>query len=196
MTDGNYNWAAIKQQYVRGKSIHQLHKLTGAARSSISARAKSEGWEADRSSHCNVLEKVKNTSVIKNGKHRNSKRTPEVLAEIVRFLEAGAPRINAAAAAGIANSTLSNWIKSDDEFKQILEVAEFSGSAKQAERIEQAGQRGDWRADAWLLKHSPRSREDYADANAAGSNGVSVTLQLFGRPDQEIVINGQTIDAE
>lgn len=91
---------------------------------------------------------------------------------------------------------MSNWIKSDDEFKQILEVAEFSGSAKQAERIEQAGQRGDWRADAWLLKHSPRSREDYADANAAGSNGVSVTLQLFGRPDQEIVINGQTIDAE
>ena len=196
MTEGNYNWAAIKQQFFRGKSIHQLHKLTGAARSSISARAKSEGWEADRESHAETVALVKDTPLLKNNKYNSLKKTPETVADIVRFLASGAPRKNAAAAAGISVPTLRSWIISDPAFGEMLEVAEASGSAKQAERIEQAGQRGDWRADAWLLKHSPRSREDYADANAAGSNGVSVTLQLFGRPDQEIVINGQTIDAE
>ena len=71
----------------------------------------------------------------------------------------------------------------DGDFKLAIEMATAAGPAKQAKRINSAGERGDWRADAWLLKHSPRSRDEWAEPST-GVNGAEARADRRNKPNK------------
>ena len=190
-----YDWVAIKKQYLDGASYHRLARVTGAAKSTIQERAKKEGWPEEREALDKTRERVEKMPIHGGGSSVTQKFTPENVTTIIHYLEQGASRKSAAAAAGIHVDTLKRWIDRDEEFKCAIDIAESAGPARQASRINQAGERGDWRADAWLLKHSPRTRDEWAEASS-GTNGVTVNLQLFAREDEPVTINGEVVDAE
>ena len=190
-----YDWVAIKKQYLDGASFHRLARVTGAAKSTIQERAKKEGWREEREALDSTRERVAKMPIHRGGPNESPRFTPENVTTIIHYLEQGASRKAAAAAAGIHVDTLKRWIVRDEEFKCAIDIAEAAGPARQASRINQAGERGDWRADAWLLKHSPRTRDEWAEASS-GTNGVTVNLQIFGREDEPVTINGEVVEAE
>tara|TARA_B100000519_G_scaffold76964_1_gene66372 strand:+ start:666 stop:1175 length:510 start_codon:yes stop_codon:yes gene_type:complete len=169
--------------------------VTGAAKSTIQERSKKEGWPEEREALDKTRERVEKMPIHGGGPAVTQKFTPETVTTIIHYLEHGASKASAAAAAGIHYDTLKRWMDRDGDFKLAIEMATAAGPAKQAKRINSAGERGDWRADAWLLKHSPRSRDEWAEPST-GVNGVTVNLQLFARDDEPVTINGEVVEAE
>jgi len=190
-----YDWTSIKRRYLQGASFHKLSRATGAARSTIQERADREGWRQEREAMEKTQERVKKLPIHKGGPNLSDKFNPETVATIIHYIEQGASKSASAAAAGVHKDTLRRWMDRDDEFKMAVELAMEAGPAKSASRIAKAGERGDWRADAWLLKHAPRSRDEWAEASN-GSSGVTVNLQLFGRENEPLTINGEVVSDE
>ena len=190
-----YDWVTIRKQYLDGASYHKLARVTGAAKSTIQERSKKEGWPEEREALDKTRERVEKMPIHGGGPAVTQKFTPETVTTIIHYLEHGASKASAAAAAGIHYDTVKRWMDRDGDFKLAIEMATAAGPAKQAKRINSAGERGDWRADAWLLKHSPRSRDEWAEAST-GVNGVTVNLQIFGREDEPVTINGEVVEAE
>lgn len=94
---------------------------------------------------------------------RPTKLTPEIHADIVERLGNGAFREQAAAAAGIDQSTFRRWMVRAEEgeepyasFAADVMIADAKAEGKWSEVIVRAGYdagEGDWKAHAWLLEH-------------------------------------------
>ncbi len=80
---------------------------------------------------------------------RPTKRTDEARDLIIAALKKGYPRSSAAAAGGIAYSTLREWEKAFPEFSEALEKAE--GAAK-SDLVDKVAAAKSWQAAAWLLE--------------------------------------------
>jgi hypothetical protein len=105
---------------------------------------------------------------------------------IVAAVRAGAPRHVAAAAAGVARSTLQNWLMKGEAanasatykaFAEDLRAAEASREIAALQNIARAAGE-DWRADAWWLQHGP-ARERYARVDhhqISGPDGEPLAL--------------------
>ena len=90
----------------------------------------------------------------------------DLTAKIVGLLRAGNYLATAARAAGIDPSTVYRWIErgeSDEEhdvdspyrsFAALAGVARAEAVAIRVQRIQMAGQEGDWRADTWWLERA------------------------------------------
>ena len=90
----------------------------------------------------------------------------ELTAKIVGLLRAGNYLATAARAAGVDPSTVYRWIErgeADEEhdadspfcrFAALARVARAEAEAVRVQRIQMAGQQGDWKADAWWLERA------------------------------------------
>jgi transposase len=92
---------------------------------------------------------------------RPGKLTAAVQARIVDAVRAGSRREEAAAAAGIARSTLQGWLARGEAANAPARFQNFAAAVRQAdaewevaavEAIGSAAADGDWRALAWLLE--------------------------------------------
>jgi hypothetical protein len=93
---------------------------------------------------------------------------------ICKILRCGAYLESAAAAVGINRMTLRAWLKRGSKeiahpttdkreqmfanFVRKVRRAISEGELRSLDRIDKAGQRGDWKADAWKLEHGPRKQ--------------------------------------
>lgn len=117
---------------------------------------------------------------------RPSKLTPEVQARICRAIRRGMSLPKAAKYGGIDYDTFKLWIrkgkaaKSGKFFTFFTTIQKTKAVAEAAilARIDKAGRGGDWRADAWILTHAPRFKDDYSDTSRVQA---SVTWQSAAR---------------
>jgi transposase len=82
---------------------------------------------------------------------RPTKRTPEIVGQILTGVARGWPVKVAAAKAGVGYSTVREWAVGNPEFAEALENAEGAAQAKYLGQIEEASAES-WQAAAWILE--------------------------------------------
>lgn len=106
-----------------------------------------------------------------------SKRTPEREAIILSQLEEGKPKQAACGSAGITADTLNQWIDSDPDLAERVEVAMCRGESALLGKIIAAGEDPrQWTANAWLLERTRQNR--YALRQKAVIDGGVAALPL------------------
>lgn len=101
---------------------------------------------------------------------RETKRTPELEKKLFEALVDGCTRRAACAYAGIAESTLYEWLKDFPEFSESLICAENQAEAGYTRVIAECARNGDWKAaESWLKR---RRRDDWADNNKTELSGA------------------------
>lgn len=106
---------------------------------------------------------------------RPSKLTPQVQARICRAIRRGMSLPKAAKYGGIDYATFKLWMRKGRESKSgkffafyaAIQRTKAVAEAAILTRIDKAGKGGDWRADAWLLTHAPRFKDDYSDVSTS-----------------------------
>jgi hypothetical protein len=87
---------------------------------------------------------------------RPSLMTPETVKRITDAVQAGAPRHQAAAFAGIATSTLHNWLArghaGEPHYKEFLEGIQQAEGVRVVNAAAKISTSGHWQAQAWLLE--------------------------------------------
>ena len=176
---GDIPWNDIKDRFIKGESATTIAKDYPVSRQAIQKRAKKEGWEKD-----GWLERAQQTPTAKavaKPKTQSArviaslgKRTPENAAELCRLIERGVPHTVAAEAVGMHRDTLKAWRDDDPEINAMVVAARYQTIARKIERIDEAGQRGDWKADSWYLERAPETRGEFGSSKTKGFDGVTV----------------------
>lgn len=111
---------------------------------------------------------------------RKTKFTADRIKKIVKAIKEGSPHETAAQAAGISPSTFYSWLQKGEaaetgqykDFAEKVAQAEAQAESERIRRINNAGRKGEWRADIWYLER--RYPEKYgrryfsADLNHSG----------------------------
>lgn len=103
-----------------------------------------------------------------------SKKTPEVLAAIVKSVRDGAYAKHAAQAVNIDESTLYDWRNADADFDQAIKAAAAQRTNDAIRAIADHGERN-WQAYAWLLE-----RTNPGDFREQKATEVSGSLTMAG----------------
>jgi transposase len=104
------------------------------------------------------------------------KKTPERMKRILQALELGATYQLAANAAGISATTLTRWMKEDEEFGDECRSSEGKAAVRWLAKIEQAASAGDWHAAAWTLER--RFPRDYGKRIVEHEGTVDYVIDL------------------
>jgi hypothetical protein len=85
-----------------------------------------------------------------------TKRTPQVIEDILATARMGLPIRFAAIAGGITVETLGEWRADDPEFGRAFELAGLESVKHRWDLIQEAARRadGDWKAAAWSLERA------------------------------------------
>lgn len=113
---------------------------------------------------------------------RPLKYTPETVTAITDALRLGLTRRDACVYGDISEETFSRWMDQHVDFVSAVEKAELHAKKSRVERIEKAGKRGTWQADAWLLERK------YA-------NEFGQRLYLKVSPEQDAVFKRHGVSA-
>jgi hypothetical protein len=198
---GDIPWNEIRDRFIKGESATAIAKDYPVSRQAIQKRAKKEGWEKD-----GWLERAKETptakAVAKPKTNREKvivslgKRTPENAAEICRLIERGVPHTVAAEAVGMHRDTLRAWRNDDPDIDAMVHAARKRSIARKIERIDEAGERGDWKADAWHLERAPETRAEFGGSKTHDVGGITVILNVADPKQPEMpVIDATPVSA-
>ena len=181
------DWTAIHAAWLDGKqSLAPLARSYGISPQAIRKRAKRDGWPARPK-----LERWKapvaetpTAQAITAPKTRRDRqlaafgaRSPENAQRILDFLSRGVSEATACKAVGLHRDSLLRWKKDDPEFASLVIIARHEALARKEQRLDEAGERGEWRADLAVLERSPETRADWSDRGGHGSGG-GVHIQL------------------
>lgn len=176
-------WPEIKVSYealrAEGKSHNtaskELSKRFPVTRIGIRKKAEQEGWAQDIPAHShNALQAAQNTEIARNPDY--PKATPERLAAILDRVATGAPEYLAAQANGIDRTTLGDWKAADPAFAKAIEQAKASRAIHRVNKIEEASDRGDWKATAFLLSRDPLTKEDFGEQQS--KSGIAIQINI------------------
>jgi hypothetical protein len=123
---------------------------------------------------------------------RMSKRKAEKQALVIEAIGSGMSRMGAAADAGIARSTLYQWIDGEPAFRDKLDQAEARFEKRTVRTMEQAANRGSWKAAAWLaerrLPDRFRAKTEIELSGSVGGDGRYARLgaELEALSDTEL----------
>ena len=123
---------------------------------------------------------------------RKSDLTPEMQKELCDHIIGGASNKDAAALAGIDESTFYKWIKRGEEetkgkfvlFFQSIKEARAAFREHHRKQIADAGKKGVWTASAWLLERS--CPEEYGRRQAVEHSGqIDTPVKVIKIPDYD-----------
>ena len=83
------------------------------------------------------------------------KYTPELVSELIKYIEAGNYQKTACEAVGLGETTFYEWMKEKPEFAESIKKAKSKAIARNVMIIQKAAQTS-WQAAAWFLE-----RKDY-----------------------------------
>jgi IS30 family transposase len=129
--------------------------------------------------------------------------TPTFLKRVEDLAAQGMTQVQIATILNVNACTVSSWKSRDgkleDKFRKALEKGQARGIQRRMKRIEKAGMKGSWQADAWLLeRRNPEqfARRDMvrvsdADGNAlpAATTTVIAPTVVFVQPGKEEMTN-------
>jgi hypothetical protein len=110
------------------------------------------------------------------------KYTPELVKQLIKYIEVGNYVKTACEAVGISEETFYSWIKDKPEFSESIKKAEAKALIRNLTIIQVAAKKN-WQAAAWFLE-----RKDYKNWGRKD--------QIGGLPDNPIKVDlsGLTID--
>ena len=171
------DWIEIRRMVLEeGTPLRQLAVRYSVSRQAIHKRAMKEGWIVPKQVRTPLLE----SRLIESGTlgHVAWKATPGVLAAYVKHLSEGMPKRTAAAMVGVARQTIEEWRDKDKNFDAACQAATAHWAKTRIKNINNAGDRGDWRADSWLLERHPETRTDFQGPKAEGGTTIQVVLNI------------------
>lgn len=197
------DWHDIKARLEAGESAYAIAKSSEGtdrrvSKQAILKRAKKEGWLPGPGKWLAATKATDTAKRIANPQTRadqilaaRGNRTPENAAEILSYLESGAPRYIAARSVGMSEDTLRDWIQADPEFSALIDRAESEYLKANFTATRKAAERGDPRAAQWNIGKHRLTREEYGDSKSGGS-GITVNINIpRGDPGE---IEGVVID--
>lgn len=134
---------------------------------------------------------------------RGSKLTTEFIHKVEQLAAKGLNQRQIAHILNVGPCTLSIWKASsgklEEKFQKALSVGEAIGVKRRLERIEKAGKKGSWQADAWLLERrqpeqfgrrdSVRVSDPNGNALPAATTTVIAPTVVFVQPGKEELTN-------
>lgn len=176
-------WPEIKVSYealrAEGKTHNQAAKELSTrfpvTRVGIRSKAENEGWaDNEVRPHENAIQAAKSTQIAHDSEY--PKATPERLAVILDSIASGAPEYLAAQKAGIDRTTLADWKAIDPSWARAVEQAKASRAIHRVNKIEEASDRGDWKASAFLLSRDPLTKEDFGEQQS--KSGIAIQINI------------------
>lgn len=154
----NIDWLSIRLRYLNGETAYSISKELGGrpTKQGIAQRAEREGWGKARQGKILVYNG--------NGELTDSRDIQKD--KILQALMHGASYKLAAAIAGLSKKTLSRWREKDPDFATLVLEARAQRLGKHEQNINDAGDRGDWKASAYMLERDPLTRDQYAKQEA------------------------------
>ena len=186
------NWAEIQARFNDGESAYSLANHYDVSRQSITKRASKEGWggiqhkvklarkivkattqattNEDKERHTTTIATTKPLHVKKFGKD-----TVEVREAILALLRDGNPKMIAAQASGVSYDSFNRWVQRDQHFASLVREAESVAIVSRLSNIQNAGKRGDWKADSWYLE---RTQREIFGNNDSKNNALAVQINI------------------
>ena len=183
------NWIAMKAEWEGGKTSYRLSQEYPVTRQAIDKRAKKEGWSRDAGNQQpgGWLAVAEQTNIIDEPRVG---ATPEKLAGILEALSAGGTQEIACRANGISPDTFRRWCERDKALAHAVDAAKSQRALKRIGNIEKAGDRGDWKASAYLLERDEQTKGSFG--GHTGSGGITIVLNIPREP--ETIIEGAAIE--
>ena len=187
------DWPLIERRIRQGDSAYSIEQdmreaKTPVSRVSIIKRAKREGWfdEGRR----NQL-----TASFRKQPQRGAKETPERKLDILDSIRSGLSQKLACMKAGITEATVIRWKDEDKAFQAGYEQAIADWAEARIGNIEKAGNRGDWKADSYLLERNPATRAEFAQTQNHSGPSIQVVLSIPRTAEAEpITIESQAVE--
>jgi len=123
--------------------------------------------------------------------------TPTFIKRVEQLAAQGMTQRQIATILNVNACTISSWKsregKLEDKFRKAIEKGEALGIARRMARIEKAGKKGSWQADAWALeRRNPEQfarrdsvRVSDADGNPVAGTTVIAPTVVFIQPRKE-----------
>lgn len=165
------DWIEIRRSILEENApLRQLAVRYSVSRQAIHKRAKKEGWLVPKQIRTPLLESRLVEAAYK--------ATPDVLTAYVKHLSEGMPKRTAASMVGVTRQTIEEWRDKDTNFDAACQAAMAHWAKTRITNINKAGDRGDWRADSWLLERHPETRSDFQGPKAEGGTTIQVVLNI------------------
>ena len=174
------DWGRARELYQLGAmTLDEIGAEVGCTRWAVIKRREKEGWRrpSDPESPGGV-DTHANLPALPEFKPLGTKDSPERRAAVLEAVGKGMPLGAAAAYAGVTDDTLKRWRDLDSEFSDEIVRAAQVWHRKRLANIEKSCDRGDWKADAWLLERHPATREHYKTAQSAGGPSINVLISV------------------
>jgi hypothetical protein len=198
------DWLEIRRRIEAGAKIRETAREFGIKHQSIQGRAKSEGWSAGwaGAERKSLVAAGSRDPAVGSGngrrqvlplipRNRGGLRCEDNKLFILKCVAVGFSLNKAASLVGFTDVALRLWQAEDEEFRQeIMEVA-ANYAARHLDNIDQASDRGDWKASERLLESNAFMRDEFKPADKGG--GITVIINV-PRPDMKEI--GQIIDVE
>lgn len=177
-------WPEIKVAYegliAEKRTPHQASKELSqrfpVTRQGIRKKAKQEGWADGMipGASQNAIQAANATEIAHNSEY--PKATPERLAAILEAVATGAPEYLAAQLNGIDRTTLADWKAADPSWSKAVDAAKAGRAIHRVGKIEEASDRGDWKASQYLLARDPLTREQFGEQQAKPSIAIQINI--------------------
>ena len=160
-----FDWNKIRRLREAGHSAYSIAQTPDMpSRQAISQRERKESWQPEGELQVRQAQRLGLC---------NDDNKGIVIAQIAR----GASYRLAAACVGVADRTLRDWRAKDSDFAAACDAAKACLMVDQVNNIVEAGNRGDWRASAWLVERSDATRADYRTEDRS-DEPIRVVLQI------------------
>ena len=103
------------------------------------------------------------------------KNTVEVREAILALLRDGNTKMIAAQASGVSYDSFNRWVQRDQHFASLVREAESVAVVSRLSNIQNAGKRGDWKADSWYLE---RTQREIFGNNDNKNNALAVQINI------------------
>lgn len=188
-------WAEIREAWIEGQLSHpkvtlkELGERFGISGQVIGRKAKRERWTVPEGAVAEIpAREIPNWGARLN--HTALAEMPDpnfgmipigdriqAAVEILHAIAGGATEKVAAECAGISHKTWEFWCKRVPELAEHKRQAKALRTRQRLQNIDDAGDKGDWRASAWMVERDPATRDDFQRAeNTSPSIHISINV--------------------